>query len=84
MGFVMEFKINTYKNILLKQSIETLIEEEKVGVFFLCAFSWMHYVLHRLLNYIAGFFTLLLIDLRFLASHFTTVQLCPFVPIRSV
>lgn len=28
-GFVMEFKINTYKYILLKQSIEILIEQKR-------------------------------------------------------
>lgn len=34
MGFVMEYKINTYKNVILKQSVETLIEQERGFLWF--------------------------------------------------
>lgn len=38
MGFVMEYKINTYKNVILKQSVETLIEQERGFLWFVCLY----------------------------------------------
>lgn len=38
MGFVMEYKINTYKNVIPKQSVEALIEQERVFLWFVCLY----------------------------------------------
>lgn len=38
LGFVMEYKINTYKNVSLKQSVETLIEQERGFLWFVCLY----------------------------------------------